>query len=115
MTRAARVGKVVKRSWARAALSHHAFCGLERAHLGDLTEELAGPWTAQCESVLRERRGGDRQRAAGAGPGRRLVFTDRVLVTLVHLRLQLPHAALAELYGVTRPTVTRAVHEIRPL
>ncbi|MGW2588627.1 transposase family protein [Streptomyces virginiae] len=106
---------VVKRSWARAALSHHAFCGLGRAYLGDLIEELAGPWTAQCESALRERRGGDRRRAAGAGPDRRLVFIDRVLVTLVHLRLQLPHAALAELYGVTRPTVTRAIHEIRPL
>ncbi|MER5907121.1 transposase family protein [Streptomyces mirabilis] len=26
--------------------------------------------------------------------------------------LQLPHAALTELYGVTRPTVTRAIHEI---
>ena len=38
-----------------------------------------------------------------------------MLFTLVHLRPQLPHAALAELYGVTRPTVTRAVHEIRPL
>jgi hypothetical protein len=38
-----------------------------------------------------------------------------VLITLVCLRPQLPHAALAELYGVTRPTVTRAIHEIRPL
>ncbi|WP_398870826.1 transposase family protein [Streptomyces mirabilis] len=38
-----------------------------------------------------------------------------MLITLVCLRLQLPHAALAELYGVTRPTVTRAIHEIRPL
>ncbi|MFF3355240.1 transposase family protein [Streptomyces sp. NPDC002917] len=31
------------------------------------------------------------------------------------LRFQLPHAALAALYGVDRSTVTRAVHEIRPL
>lgn len=38
-----------------------------------------------------------------------------MLVTLAILRLQLPHAVLAELYGVSRPTVTRAVHEIRPL
>ncbi|WP_306966426.1 transposase family protein [Streptomyces afghaniensis] len=100
---------------ARAALSHPAFCGLDRAHLGGLIEELAGPWTARCESALRERRGGERKRAAGAGPDHKLVFTDRVLVTVVYLRLQLPHAALAELYGVTRPTVTRAIHEIRPL
>ncbi|MGW7711678.1 MULTISPECIES: transposase family protein [unclassified Streptomyces] len=76
--------------------------------------ELANPWTARCESALRERRGGDRRRAAGAGPDHELAFTDRVLVTVVYLRLQLPHAALAELYGVTRPT-TRAIHEIRPL
>jgi hypothetical protein len=96
-------------------LSHPAFCGLDRVHLGDLTEELAGPWTAQCESSLRERRGGDRQRAAGAGPDHQFVFVDRMLVTLAYLRLQLPHAALAELYGVSGPTVTRAIHEIRPL
>ena len=96
-------------------MSHPAFCGLDRAHLGDLIEELAGPWTAQCESALRKRRGGERKRAAGAGPDHKLVFTDRVLVTVVYLRLQLPHAALAELYGVTRPTITRAIREIRPL
>lgn len=100
---------------ARAALSHPAFCGLDRAHLGVLIEELADPWLGRCESGLRERRGGERKRAAGAGPDHKLVFTDRVLVTVVHLRLQLPHAALAELYGVSRPTVTRAIHEIRPL
>ncbi|MBT2546367.1 hypothetical protein J7E99_38325 [Streptomyces sp. ISL-44] len=34
---------------------------------------------------------------------------------MVCLRLQLPHAALAELCGVTHPTVTRAIHEILPL
>jgi hypothetical protein len=38
-----------------------------------------------------------------------------VLVALVILRFQLPHGALAELYGVDRATVTRAVHEVRPL
>ncbi|MFD8649129.1 helix-turn-helix domain-containing protein [Streptomyces mirabilis] len=80
-----------------------------------MIEEVAGPWAAQRESALHERRGHDRQRAAGAGPNYQLVFVDRVLITLVCLRLHLPHAALAELYGVTRPTVTRAIHEIRPL
>ena len=37
------------------------------------------------------------------------------IATLVILRFQLPHAALALLYGVDRPAITRAVHEIRPL
>lgn len=64
---------------------------------------------------MRERRGGDRRRAAGAGPKQRLVFTDRLLVTLVHLRLGLPHAALAQLYAVDRSTVSAAIREVRPL
>ncbi len=72
-------------------------------------------WQAARESALRERRGGDRRRAAGAGPKQRLLFTDRLLATLVHLRLGLPHAAIAELYGVDRSTVSGAIRGVRPL
>jgi hypothetical protein len=67
------------------------------------------------EDRLRGRRGHERQRAAGTGPDHDLPFTDRVIATLVHLRLQLPHAALAELYRVDRSTVSRAIHQVRPL
>jgi len=102
-------------TWARAALSHPCFIGLSQQHLGDLTAELAAPWTAAHQGALHQRRGHRRQRAAGAGPHHQLVFCDRVLVTLVVLRLQLPHQALAVLYGVHRSTITRAIHEIRPL
>jgi DDE superfamily endonuclease len=106
----------VSSGWARAALSHRICTGLPRRRLGTLIAELAGPWAAQQESRLRERRGGrDRLRAEGAGPNRELPFTDRVIATLAVLRFQLPHAALALLYGVDRSTITRAVHEIRPL
>jgi len=86
-----------------------------RRRLGALIEELAPTWLAQQESRLRERRGHDRLRAAGAGPDHELPFTDRVIATMVILRFQLPHAALAVFYGVDRSTITRAVHEIRPL
>jgi hypothetical protein len=102
-------------AWARAALSHPVFTGLSRQHLAELTVELAQPWTAAHQGALDQRRGHPRQRAAGAGPHHRLVFCDRVLVTLVILRLQLPHQALAVLCGVDRATITRAVHQIRPL
>ncbi|MER5410313.1 hypothetical protein [Streptomyces sp. NPDC002769] len=67
------------------------------AHLRDVIEGLAGLWLARRESELRERRGAERQREAGAGPKHELVFTDRLLVTLVHLRTGLQYAALAEL------------------
>ena len=102
-------------TWARAALSHRICTGLPRRRLGKLIAELAGPWTAQQESRLRDRRGRGRQRAAGAGPGHDLVLTDRVIAALVILRFQLPHAVLAVFYGVDRPAITRAVGEIRPL
>ncbi|MEV6747508.1 transposase family protein [Streptomyces sp. NPDC051080] len=103
------------KKWARAALSHRAFCGISRSHLGDLSKELADLWLARCESALHQQRGTERQREAGAGPNYDLVFTDRVLATLVHLRTGLPHAALAELYGTACSTVSCAIGEIRPL
>ncbi|HEY2306304.1 MAG TPA: transposase family protein [Streptosporangiaceae bacterium] len=105
----------MKSRWARAALSHRICTGIGSRKLGKLIEELAPLWVAQQESRLRVRRGRDRLRAEGAGPGRELPFADRVIATLVVLRFQLPHAALAVLYGVHRSTVTRAVGEIRPL
>lgn len=61
------------------------------------------------------RDGRDRMRAEGGGPHHRLPFVDRVIVTLVIMSFQLPHAALAMFYKVGRSTITRAVHEIRPL
>jgi hypothetical protein len=96
-------------------LSHSAFIGISRHHLGQVVAELAGPWQARRESDLRRRRGQERRRAEGAGRRHELVFTDRVLVTLAVLRLQIPHAALAQMYDVHRSTVTRAVREVRPL
>jgi hypothetical protein len=80
-----------------------------------LIEEMAAPWATAEQGRLLARRGHERLRAAGAGPDHDLPFTDRVIATLVHLRFQLPHAALAELYRVDRSTVTRAIHEVRPL
>lgn len=54
-------------------------------------------------------------RAVGAGARYRLVFVDRLLVTLVHLRHGVTHDVLACWFGVDRSTVTRAIGEIRPL
>ncbi|MFB7327006.1 transposase family protein [Streptomyces sp. NPDC056190] len=80
-----------------------------------MLEELAPKWEATRESALCERRGGARRRAVGAGRKQRLVFADRLLATLVCLRLGLPHAALAELFEVDRSTVSAAIREVRPL
>jgi hypothetical protein len=106
---------VSRPAWVRAALSHPVFTGLSRQHLAELTAELAEPWTAAHQAALEQRRGHPRRRAAGAGPHQRLIVGDRALVTLGILRFQLPHQALAVLYGVDRATITRAVHQVRPL
>ena len=97
------------------ALSNRIWTGMSRCRLARVIEELAGPWSAAGEDRLRARRGHDRLRAPGAGPDHDLPFVDRVIATLVHLRFQLPHKALAALYGVGRSTITRAFGEIRPL
>jgi hypothetical protein len=96
-------------------LSHSAFTGITRKHLGRLIEELAGPWRARRESELAELRGGERRRAAGAGRKPDLPFVDQVLVTLAQLRWQLSHKALGVMYGVHRCTISRAIGRIRPL
>ncbi|HLL64941.1 MAG TPA: transposase family protein [Micromonosporaceae bacterium] len=99
----------------RAAFAHCAFTGLSRNHLGLLLTELQPGWTAAREDQLHARRTRERVRKAGAGRRPRLTFTDRVVITLVHLRLAIPHAALAVAYDVDRSTATRAVTQIRPL
>lgn len=48
---------------------------------------------AREDARLRERRGHERLRSEGGGPDHILVFTDRVIATLVILQFQLPHAA----------------------
>ena len=109
------MGVVVTQYPARTALSKRIFTGLQPRRLGRLVAELAGAWLTAEDSRLRDRRGHERLRAPGAGPDHDLAFTDRVIVTLVALRFQLPHKALAVLCGVDRSTVTRAVREVRPL
>ncbi|WP_405747319.1 transposase [Streptomyces sp. NBC_01525] len=51
----------------------------------------------------------------GAGAKHKLVFVDRLLATLVHLRHGATHDVLACWFGVDRSTITRAVGEVRPL
>lgn len=51
----------------------------------------------------------------GAGAKHRLVFVDRLLATLVHLRHATTHHVIACWFGVDRSTITRAIAEVRPL
>ncbi|MEH6380091.1 IS5/IS1182 family transposase, partial [Streptomyces sp. KLMMK] len=76
----------------RMVLAHRLFIGISREHLACLVEELAVPWQAGLESRRHAARGGARKRAEGAGARHRLVFVDRLVATLIHLRHDLPHS-----------------------
>lgn len=65
------------------------------------------------EGGLRARRGSPRRRVRGAGRCLTLWFSDRLVLTLAHLRLGIPHEALAVGFGVGRST--RAILQVRPL
>ncbi|MFJ6252753.1 transposase family protein, partial [Streptomyces sp. NPDC092045] len=99
----------------RSVLAHPLFTGVSRSHLSSLITELARPWVVAVEGRRHQARGGARKRAPGAGARHRLVFVDRLVATLIHLRHDLPHAVLALLYEVDRSTMTRAVGEVRRL
>ncbi|MGW5973611.1 hypothetical protein [Streptomyces sp. NPDC055186] len=77
---------------ARAAVSPPAFCGLSRHCPGERIAELAPHRVVRRESGCHERREGGRRPEARAGPKYELVFTDRLLVTLVPLRAGLTEA-----------------------
>ena len=81
------------------------------ADAGQADRRAVRPLDGRREDRLRGRRGHERKRAA-ALPDHDLPFTDRVIATLVYLRFQLPHAALAVAVRVDRSTITRA-SEIR--
>lgn len=73
------------------------------------------PWQAGLEGRRHAARGGVRKRAAGAGARHQLVFVDRLVATLIHLRHDLPHSVLGLLFDVDRSTITLAIAEIRTL
>jgi hypothetical protein len=66
--------------------------GLSREVLAELVAELGPRWQACRDARLADR---PRRRAVGAGARHRLVFVDRLLATLVHLRHGVTHDVLA--------------------
>jgi hypothetical protein len=80
--------------------------------LAELVAELGPRWQACQDARLADR---PRRRVVGAGARHRLVFLDRLLATLVHLRHGVTHDVVACWFEVSRSTITRAVGEVRPL
>ncbi|MCY0932385.1 transposase family protein [Streptomyces sp. H27-H1] len=80
--------------------------------IAELIAEVVPLWHERHQTRLESR---PRKRAVGAGAKHRLVFIDRLLATLVHLRHGVTHDVLACWFDVDRSTITRAIGEVRPL
>ncbi|MEU0414753.1 transposase family protein [Streptomyces griseorubiginosus] len=86
--------------------------GLTGAVIAELVAEIGPLWHERHQAKLASR---PRKRAVGGGPKHHLVFVDRLLATLVHLRHGATHDVLACWFSVDRSTITRASGEVRPL
>ncbi|MFD3729550.1 transposase family protein [Streptomyces sp. NPDC058671] len=95
-----------------AIISDRRITGLSAAVIAEIVSEGGPLWQERHQARLASR---PRKRAVGAGAKHRLVFVDRLLATLVHLRHGVTHDVLACWFGVDRSTVTRAIGEVRPL
>jgi hypothetical protein len=98
-----------------ATLHDPQLTGMSRRRLDTLTSELTVPLAQQREHNRHQRRGSQRRRAAGAGAKDSLAPADRILATILYLRKLGTQEFLAELFGVARSTLTRAVQEVQPL
>ena len=102
----------MSRTLARAAVGDRRVTGLSQEVLAELVAELGPRWQTRQDARWADR---PRRRAIGAGAPHRLVFFDRLLATLVHLRHGVTHDMLAFWFGMSRSTITRAVGAVRPL
>ncbi|WP_260679558.1 helix-turn-helix domain-containing protein [Streptomyces albidoflavus] len=84
-------------------MSERRVTGLSTAVIADLVAELGPIWQARRDAELLDR---PRRRAVGAGAKYKLVFVDRLLATLVHLRHGVTHDVLACWFQVDRSTIT---------
>lgn len=99
----------------RAWLSHPALTGQSPAGWDELLDRLRIARHAQREADLHRQRGGLRRVAPGTGRRPALTLTDRVLVTTLHQRYQMPQTVLAGLFETTPVTISRAIRQVTQL
>jgi Rhodopirellula transposase DDE domain/Helix-turn-helix of DDE superfamily endonuclease len=89
--------------------------GLATTDLDELIARLAALRQAQREEKARSHPVGDARHKPRSGRPPAFPFPDRVVATLLHLRLSLPDDTLAHLFGASRTTIRRALAETRDL
>jgi len=105
-------GRVVGNATRAVIISNRRITGLTTGVIAELVAEVGPLWHERHQARLASR---PRKRAVGAGAKHQLVFVDRLLAALVHLRHGTTHDVLACWFDVDRSTITRAIGEVRPL
>lgn len=85
------------------------FTGLSASEFDKLVADLEPVWLARKAKRAARRR---RHRASGAGRKAKLVFTDRLLLTLLYYRAYVTQEFVGFLFGVDKGTVSREVQEL---
>ena len=89
--------------------------GLAASDLDELIAQLAALRQARREQRARAHPASDARHKPRSGRPPVFPFPDRVVATVLHLRLSLPADTLAHLLGTSRTTMRRALAEIRDL
>jgi transposase len=89
--------------------------GLATAEMDELIAQLAALRQAQREDKARNHPASDARHKPRSGRPPVFPFPDRVVATVLHLRLSLPEDTLAHLFGTSRTTIRRALTETRHL
>ena len=85
------------------------FTGLSAGEFDQLVADLEPVWLARKATRSARR---PRQRKPGAGRKAKLVFTDRLLMTLLYYRTYATQEFVGFLFGVDKGTVSREAHEL---
>jgi hypothetical protein len=107
---APRPGRGERPGWAHLCLT-----GMTATDWDQLTTALALPYQAQREAQMHLARGGPATRRRAGGHPAALTLGEKILVTLMRQRLELPRPILAELFGVSTGTIATAERQIKPL
>jgi hypothetical protein len=105
------------------SLSHPTFTGMTTEELSTLTTALEtvrdsrreATNAAYQQAVTAAGDTGTRPHAPRSGRPPTFSFPDRVLATILHLRLSLPPDTLAHLFSSNRSTISRAIRETQQL
>jgi Rhodopirellula transposase DDE domain/Helix-turn-helix of DDE superfamily endonuclease len=89
--------------------------GLATAEMDELIARLAALRQAQREERARSHPASDARHKPRSGRPPVFPFPDRVVATVLHLRLSLPEDTLAHLFGTSRTTIGRALTGTRHL